>query len=238
MMINRHADGITSSTDPEEIAQAGLLPHMGMMFRALRASRVHRALLVLCVSLFLIIAATAYGQIRLNSWNQPFYDALSHRNFGQFLRQLGVFGIIAGGLLALNVAQRLFGETLKLKLREGLTRDLVQNWMAPGRAFRLANAGAIGVNPDQRMHEDARHLTELSADLGIGLLQDSILLFAFISILWTLSNNFAFHFNGKEIVIPGYMVWGAILYSGSASLLSYWVGKNLIDRNAQRYARE
>jgi putative ATP-binding cassette transporter len=28
------------------------------------------------------------------------------------------------------------------------------------------------------------------------------------------------------------------VYSGSASLLSYWVGRSLIDRNAQRYARE
>jgi putative ATP-binding cassette transporter len=33
-------------------------------------------------------------------------------------------------------------------------------------------------------------------------------------------------------------VWAAILYSGSASLLSYWVGRTLVDRNAQRYARE
>jgi vitamin B12/bleomycin/antimicrobial peptide transport system ATP-binding/permease protein len=238
MIINRPADGITSSIDPEEIAQAGLLPQMGMMFRALWASRVRNVLLVVGVSLFLIIAATAYGQIRLNSWNQPFYDALSHRNFAQFLRQLGVFGIIAGALLVLNVAQRWFGETLKLKLREGLTHDLVQNWMAPGRAFRLANAGAIGVNPDQRMHEDARHLTELSADLGIGLLQDSILLASFIKILWSLSSAFVFHVAGRAIAIPGYMVWAAIVYSGSASLLSYWVGKSLVGRNADRYARE
>ena len=211
---------------------------MGMMFRALWASRVRNVLIALAVSLFLIIAATAYGQIRLNTWNQPFYDALSHRNFAQFLRQLGVFGIIAGALLALNVAQRWFGETLKLKLREGLTHDLVQNWMAPGRAFRLANAGAIGVNPDQRMHEDARHLTELSADLGIGLLQASILLASFIKILWSLSSAFVFHVAGRALAIPGYMVWAAIVYSGSASLLSYWVGKNLIGRNAERYARE
>jgi putative ATP-binding cassette transporter len=238
MIINRPADGSTSSIDPEEIAQAGLLPQMGMMFRALWASRVRNVLVILGVSLFLIIAGTAYGQIRLNSWNQPFYDALSHRNFGQFLRQLGVFGIIAGALLVLNVAQRWFGETLKLKLREGLTHDLVQNWMAPGRAFRLANAGAIGVNPDQRMHEDARHLTELSADLGIGLLQDSILLASFIKILWSLSSAFVFHVAGRAIAIPGYMVWAAIVYSGSASLLSYWVGKSLIGRNADRYARE
>ena len=38
----------------------------------------------------------------------------------------------------------------------------------------------IGDNPDQRMHEDARHLAELSADLGIGLLQATILLFTFV----------------------------------------------------------
>ena len=154
-------------------------------------------------------------------------------NFREFLIQLGVFGIIAGALLVLNVAQRWLGEMLKLKLRQGLVHDLIQNWMVPGRAFRLANAGAIGVNPDQRMHEDARHLTELSADLGIGLLQDSILLITFISVLWTLSSGFAFHIGGRHIAVPGYMVWAAIIYSGSASLVSYWVGRSLVDRNAR-----
>ena len=34
------------------------------------------------------------------------------------------------------------------------------------------------------------------------------------------------------------MVWAAVVYSGSASLLSYWVGRSLVDRNAERYARE
>ena len=171
-------------------------------------------MLVLAIALFVVIAATAYGQIRLNSWNQPFYDALSHRNFTEFLVQLGVFGVIAGTLLVLNVAQRWLGETMKLKLRQGLVHDLIRNWMVPGRAFRLANAGDIGVNPDQRMHEDARHLTELSADLGIGLLQDSILLISFINILWTLSTRFVFHIGGREIAVPGYMVWAAIIYCG------------------------
>ncbi len=146
--------------------------------------------------------------------------------------------MLAGALLILNVAQRWLGEMLKLRLRQGLVHDLIQNWLAPGRAFRLANAGSIGVNPDQRMHEDARHLTELSADLGIGLLQSSILLATFVKILWSLSTDFAFHVAGRILAIPGYMVWAAVVYSGSASLLSYWVGRSLIDRNAERYARE
>ena len=238
-MIQERPDGeATPLLDTEEIAQQGLGPQLKMVIGALWASPVRNTLLLLGTALCLVIIATAYGQIRLNSWNQPFYDALSRRNMGQFLTQLGVFALIGGTLLALNVGQKWLGETLKLKLREGLAHDLIANWMVPGRAFRLASAGPIGVNPDQRMHEDARHLTELSADLGIGLLQASILLATFVSVLWALSNDFVFHVAGRQLAIPGYMVWAAIVYSGSASLLSYWVGRSLIERNATRYSRE
>jgi vitamin B12/bleomycin/antimicrobial peptide transport system ATP-binding/permease protein len=225
-------------TTTEESANSGLVPQLGTMIRALWSAPVRNTLFLLSGAISLVVAVSAYGQIRLNSWNQPFYDALSRHDFAHFLEQLGVFGLLAGALLVLNVAQRWLTETLKLRLRQGLGHDLIQNWMQPGRAFRLANAGPMGVNPDQRMHEDARHLTELSADLGIGLLQSSILLATFVAVLWSLSNNFSFHIGDRHIVVPGYMVWAAIVYSGSASLLSYWVGRSLIDRNSQRYARE
>jgi vitamin B12/bleomycin/antimicrobial peptide transport system ATP-binding/permease protein len=225
-------------SNTEESANSGLVPQLGMMLRALWAAPVRNPLLLLSGALFLVVAATAYGQIRLNNWNQPFYDALSRRDFAQFLVQLAVFGSIAAVLLILNVAQRWLSETLKLRLRQGLVRDLIQAWMKPGRAFRLANAGQMGVNPDQRMHEDARHLTDLSADLGLGLLQSSILLITFVTVLWALSNNFVFHVGDRSFTIPGYMVWAAVIYSGSASLLSYWVGRSLVERNAERYARE
>jgi putative ATP-binding cassette transporter len=238
-MLSEQADeGRSGASTDEEVADSGLVPQLGMMVRALWAASTRNALLLLSSSVFAVIAVTAYGQIRLNRWNKPFYDALSHRVLEQFLIQLGVFAIIAAALLALNVAQRWLTEMLKLRLREGLTLDLIDNWMSARRAFRLANAGPVGVNPDQRMHEDARHLTELSADLGIGLLQASILLVTFIDVLWALSSGFAFHIGGRIIAIPGYMVWAGIIYAGSASLLSYWVGRSLIDQNAQRYARE
>src|SRR5271165_5631791 len=227
-----------SPPDKNEIDESGLVSQLAMMGRGLRASPTRNAVVLLAVALFIIIAAAAYGQIRLNSWNQPFYDALSRRDFPRFLVQLGVFGIIAGALLALNVAQRWLGEMLKLKLRQGLVHDLVQNWLVPGRALRIANGGDIGANPDQRMHEDARHLTELSADLGIGLLQGSILLITFIKILWGISSGCMFHVAGRSLAIPGYLVWVAFIYAASASLVSFWLGRSLIERNAERYARE
>mgnify|MGYP000846166936 CR=1 FL=1 len=224
--------------DDSDDKGAGLLAQLGMMIRALFASSVRNTLFLLGGLIFMVIVATAYGQIRLNRWNQPFYDALARHDFRGFMMQLGVFCIIAGGLLVLNVVQRWLAEMLKLKLREGLVQDLVGEWLKPHRAFRLAKVGLVGVNPDQRMHEDARHLTELSSDLGVQLLQSSILLATFTNILWNISGSFAFHVDGRNYAIPGYMVWAAIIYAGSGSMLSYWVGRGLIRRNANRYQRE
>lgn len=226
-----------ASSEHEE-AHTRLLPQLGMMLRALLASPVGRTLVLLAIGLFLVIVATAYGQILLNRWNRPFYDAISRRDLYAFLLQLGVFCAIAGSLLILNVAQTWIQEMLKVKLREGIVRDLLRDWMQPRRALMVANAGAIGINPDQRMHEDTRRLCELSSDLGSGLLQSSILLVTFVGVLWVLSRGFVLRLGTHDYPIPGYMVWAAILYAGCGSLLSYWVGRTLIPRNAERYARE
>jgi vitamin B12/bleomycin/antimicrobial peptide transport system ATP-binding/permease protein len=227
-----------AASEAEEAAHSGLGHQLGMMVRALLASPVGKTLILLLGVILVIVVATAYGQIRLNRWNKPFFDALSRRDFREFLVQLGVFFIIAGLVLILNVAQRWYIEILKLKLREGLVHDLLQGWMLPRRAFWLANAGAMGVNPDQRMHEDARKLCDLSADLGIGLLQASILFATFAGVLWGLSQGFVFRFADRDYAVPGFMLWAAIVYAAAGSLLSYWVGRDLINRNAERYACE
>ena len=219
-------------------AEASLFSQLGMMFHALWASPARGAIVGLTWGAVAVVVATAYAQVRLNRWNKPFYDALSRRNLHEFGFQLMVFAVIAGILLLLNVGQRWLGEMLKVKLREGLVHDLVEAWMQPRRAFQLESAGPIGVNPDQRMHEDARHLTELSSDLALGLVQSSALLVGFVGVLWSISRGFALTIGGVTLAVPGYMVWAAVIYALSASLLTYWTGRRLIPDNASRYARE
>ena len=206
--------------------------------QALKSSPVRKQLLWASIGIVGVIVATSIGQVLLNRWNQPFYDALARRDMQAFLHQLVVFAVIAGGLLVFNVGQTWLNQTIRLKLREALTLDLIGEWMRPARAFRLAHAGAIGVNPDQRMQQDAGHLSDLSTDLGVGLLQSFILLVSFIGVLWQLSSGFVFHIGGHSLAIPGYMVWAAILYAGIASWLSWLVGRPLIRFNNDRYTRE
>jgi vitamin B12/bleomycin/antimicrobial peptide transport system ATP-binding/permease protein len=227
-----------SSETAEEPAHTGLVHQVATLTRATFSSPAGKALVWLIGAVLIVVGATAYGQIRLNRWNKPFYDAMSRRDLRAFLFELGVFFAIAGFLLVLNVVQRWLAETLELKLREGLVHSLLKEWMRPLRAFWLANSGTMGVNPDQRMHEDARHLTELSAELGIGLLQASILFATFAGVLWGLSSEFSLRFGDRDFAIPGFMLWAAILYASAGSLMSYWVGRGLVSRNADRYARE
>ncbi len=229
----------TSTADLDAAPRAGALKQARMIYRAIFASSVGRWLIVLLALLVTAILVTSYGQIILNRWNQPFYDAITRRDLNDFLYQLGVYFVIVSILLFLDVGQRWLNETIKFRLREGLTRDLLKLWMAPRRAFWLATSGGpMGVNPDQRMSEDANKLCDMSTDLSIGLFRSSVLLVSFAGVLWTISADFTFRVRGVDYAVPGFMLWAAISYAVVGSLLSYFVGRSLVRRNADRYARE
>lgn len=216
----------------------GVAAQVGSLLRALGTSRERRGLVWLAAGIVAVLCAIVAGQVRLNIWQRDFYDALEQRDFTSFLNQVGVFLIIVAVLLTLIVSQTWLQEMIKVKLREWLTHDLLDEWLAPKRAYRLQFAGEIGVNPDQRMQEDARHLTELSAGLAVGFLQASLLLVSFIGVLWVLSEQVVFTMSGQRFTIPGYMVWCAVAFASAGSWLSWRVGRPLIQLNYDRYSAE
>jgi vitamin B12/bleomycin/antimicrobial peptide transport system ATP-binding/permease protein len=233
------------SINPPDVAESaesatlsGLISDSLWMASAFWASRQRNKLMTLAVALIAVVGATAYMQIRLNSWNRPFYNALTDKNMPDFLAQLSVFGELAGILLVLNVVQMWLNQSSKVVLRQGLVNDLLSEWLMPKRAFRLSNSGPLGVNPDQRLQADAQHLTDLSTELGIGLLQSSLLLLTFVGVLWGLSRGEFLPLAGRDFSPPGYLVWCALFYAGAASYVSWRVGRPLINLNAERYARE
>ncbi|MDO1584211.1 ABC transporter ATP-binding protein/permease [Rhizobium oryzicola] len=221
-----------------ETADFSFFAQLKMMGSAFWSSHVRTRLLCLAAALLTIILLTVYMQYRLNQWNTPFYNALEQRNLPAFFEQLKVFAVIAGSLLVLNVIQAWLNQMTSLNMRDGLTRDLVDQWMRPRRALKLANSSPLGVNPDQRLHEDARNLAEITTNLSIGLVNATILLISFVGVLWAISSDFALRLWGMEVVIPGYMVWAALIYAGSASALSNFVGRRMPRLNTERYSKE
>jgi putative ATP-binding cassette transporter len=226
------------SPAPPGAARNGVLAQLFSLTRALATSRYRSQLGLLAAGIVLVIGANVVGQIRLNVWQGDFYDALEQKQVSAFVHQLWIFLVIAGGLLVLVVTQTWLREMTNVRLREWLTHDLLDQWLAPKRAYMLSFAGEIGENPDQRIHQDSQHLTDLTTSLAIGLLQSSLLLASFVGVLWVLSEQVLFEIGGRSTAIPGYMVWCALAYSAGGSLLAWRVGRPLVALNAERYARE
>ncbi len=185
-----------------------------------------------------VIGTNAVAQVKLNNWQGSIYDAIGQRDVSIFAHQVVVFLVIVGVLLCLGVLQTWFHETLKVKLRRAVTFDLLDEWLRPARAFLLPLSGEISVNPDQRIQEDTRRLSELSVDLAVGLVQSTLMLLAFVGVLWQLSAQVVFVIGGSHVTIPGYMVWAAVAYALLGSFLTWVVGKPLINAHTQLRAAE
>ena len=194
-------------------ADESTLAQSRQLLSLLRHAPTKNKLVLYAALIVAVIIANAVMQVRLNSWQGSFYDSLSQRNLGLFYRELGIFGMIVSVLLVLGVAQTWFYELFKVKLREAVTFDLIDEWLRPKRAYRLPLAGDIGDHPDQRIQDDARRLVELCVELGVGLVQSSLLLVSFVGVFWVLSAQVVFVFDGRSFTIPGYMVWCAAAYA-------------------------
>ena len=227
-----------SQTPEGPPARAGAFNQLATLLRALVASRYRYHLALLAGAIVVVICANTVGQLRLNAWQRDFYNALEQKQVAAFAQQLLVFILVVGVLLVLVVAQTWLREMINVRLREWLTHDLLDQWLAPKRAYFLSFAGQIGVNPDQRIQQDAQHLTDLTTNLAIGLLQASLLLISFVGVLWVLSTQVVFTVDDRSFTIPGYMVWCALAYSLGGSLLAWRIGRPLVALNAERYARE
>jgi putative ATP-binding cassette transporter len=92
----------------------GLVSQLKVMLGVFRDSRRRDTMLWLGAGLALVVGATVYGQIRLNAWSRPFYDALSRKELSAFASQLLAFVGIAGALLVLNVAQTWLNQLEKI----------------------------------------------------------------------------------------------------------------------------
>ena len=126
---SKNPKGGSENTDSASLKS--LFSDVIWMGSAFWVSRQRNKLLMLAAGLVLVVGATAYMQIRLNSWNRPFYNALTNKDMSGFLAQLWVFGEIAGILLVLNVAQMWLNKRPIFRSdSERPVRRVIDRWVA------------------------------------------------------------------------------------------------------------
>jgi vitamin B12/bleomycin/antimicrobial peptide transport system ATP-binding/permease protein len=176
--------------------------------------------------------ANVYVDVRINIWNNAFFNAIQNRDARAFFTQLGIFGLLAFGAIVISVYAVYLNQMLQIRWRRWLTERYVTGWLANRVYFRLQLEGQETDNPDQRISEDLRLFTDYVMSLSLGLLTSVVSLFSFLFILWGLSGPAEVPLFGLGTLhVPAYLVWCALLYAGFGTYFTVKIGRPLVPLN-------
>jgi putative ATP-binding cassette transporter len=190
-----------------------------------------RMLLLSVIALELSIVAL---NVLFNSWNARFYNAIEAKDWESFKFELLLFCGLAALFIAAAVYQLYLQLWLRIRWRQWMTERYLVRWLRDGTHYRMRLTGDVADNPDQRIAEDLELFAERAIAIGIGFLGAIATLASFVTILWRLSDQAETPYLG---VIPGYLVWIALLYAIGGTLITHLIGHPLVrlNFNQQRY---
>jgi putative ATP-binding cassette transporter len=192
----------------------------------------------LLAAVIVIELAVVGLNVLFNRWNSVFYNALQERNQEVFTYQLGYFAFLAAIFIALKVYQLYLNQWLQIRWRRWMTQHYLGGWLHDANHYRMQLQGDAADNPDQRIAEDTQKFVEQTLTLGIGLLSSVVTLASFVAILWGLSDDAPLHVFGRDFNIPGYLVWGALIYALIGTAFTHFIGWPLVGLSFQQQRYE
>jgi len=192
---------------------------------------------VLLAAVIAIELSLVLINVLLNQWNNRFYNALQEKNWDGFVREIAIFSLLATFYIALSVYQLYLNQWLQIRWRRWMTTTYLSQWLHNANHYRMQLQGDAADNPDQRITDDVKLFVDQTLNIGVGLLSAVVTLASFIVILWGLSSASPLHIFGREFDIPGYLVWGALIYAIFGTALTQWIGSPLVnlDFRQQRF---
>ena len=192
----------------------------------------------LLAAVIILLLADVGIDVLINQWRQRFYDALQNYHWDAFTRELIVFAVLAGSSIVFQVYQIYLMQWLEIRWRRWMTERYLGGWLTAANHYRMQLLGDPADNPDQRVADDLRLFIENGLPLALQLLRSAVSFVSFVAILWILSEALPLTAFGVPWPIPGYLVWAAILYAGTATLITHWIGRPLVDLNFNRQRLE
>jgi len=190
-----------------------------------------RILLAAVIAIELSIVAI---NVILNQWYNRFYNTLQDRNWEAFISAVLFFCVLAAIYTVLAVYQNYLNLWLQIRWRRWMTQTYLRQWLNTANHYRMQLLGDAADNPDQRIADDLQMFVQQTLSIGIGLLSSFVTLCSFVVILWTLSEDAPLHLFGSNFVIPGYLVWAALVYAVLGTILTHRIGWPLIPLNFQQ----
>jgi vitamin B12/bleomycin/antimicrobial peptide transport system ATP-binding/permease protein len=167
--------------------------------------------------------------VLLNQWNNRFYNALQEKNWDGFVREIAFFSVLATCYVAMSIYQLYLNQWLQIRWRRWMTTVYLGEWLHDANHYRMQLQGDAADNPDQRVSDDVKLFVDQTLNIGVGLLSAVVTLGSFVIILWGLSAASPLTIFGSQFAIPGYLVWGALIYAVFGTALTQWIGSPLVN---------
>jgi len=216
-----------------------LLPHLSSIFdqkhllarfwkSASRAWEARKGWVIgMAFILLLLVLLQLLVQFLLNVWNRNFFDALERRDANTIWVQAQLFlPLVAASILLASTAvwARM---TTQRYWREALTRHVLNQWLENERYHRLNEMVKGSENPEYRIAVDIRTSTDAPVDLAYAFLSSILTSITFFGVLWEVGGSIDLFVFGRNVTVPGYLVFGVIAYSFCVSSFMIFIGHHL-----------
>ena len=188
---------------------------------------IARGLLGLILGLSVLIV---YLSKLINDWNARFFNALQDRNADAFRIELIYWVILAVFFIVAVVYRQWLTQYLSIRWRRWLSEVYFRDWLGDRTYYRMELTSQGTDNPEQRIEQDINAFVTDTVRLSLDLFLQVLTLATFAVVLWNLSSGFVLPLFGG-VVIPGYMMWAAILYAVFGSWAAHKIGGRLAPIN-------
>jgi putative ATP-binding cassette transporter len=103
----------------------------------------------LLLAVIVLNLGNVYVSVRINEWNNVFYNALQKLDGDEFFRQLGVFCVLAALYIIMAVYALYLSQMLQIRWRRWLTREYLGAWLTDNAYYQLELKTATD-NPHSR----------------------------------------------------------------------------------------
>jgi putative ATP-binding cassette transporter len=192
---------------------------------------------ILLAALIVIELAIVGINVILTAWYNWFWSAVQQYDWDGYVHYLVMFCVIVTFYVALAVYKTYLNQWLQIRWRQWMTQRYLGRWLDTANHYRMQLLGDRPDNPDQRIAEDIQLFVDRTLSIGVGLLGAVVSLASFVVMLWGLSQEAPLHLFGADWLIPGYLVWAALIYSAVGTAITHLIGRPLIglNFNQQRY---
>ncbi|WP_367607740.1 ABC transporter ATP-binding protein/permease [Legionella sp. W05-934-2] len=187
-------------------------------------------LLLAGISICVVVASILI--IAFGWWSVAFFSALTAKALIPFLYSLLQFSLLVTGIVSVYTIQQYLIGKLSISWRNWLTKKMLSDFFdGENNFFDLKHFSKDIDNISQRLQEDIKVFVDQTLNLGTSLLQSILTLGFSVGTLWVVGGSLTFAVLGLNVVIPGFLVWVALLSAILATAATYWIGKSLSSTN-------